>query len=106
MQNAPAPPWWPCFSTDFANFANNFLKGSHMEQSCEIIPNSDQWFRRRRFCRTYSSPHSAKSPPPPQSGSVFRWIRISRTIFEEGDPRNNSVKLFQNWIDGFRGEDF
>ena len=31
------------------NFAIIFLKGSPKEQSCEIIPNSDQRFRRRRF---------------------------------------------------------
>ena len=46
------PPLRQCFSTD-ENFANNFLKGSHKEQSFEIILNSDQRFRRRRFCKNF-----------------------------------------------------
>ena len=33
-------------------------------------------------------------------------IKISRTIFEKGHPRNIPVKLFQNLIRGFREEDF
>ena len=33
-------------------------------------------------------------------------ITISRTIFEKGQPRNISVKLFQNLTSGFREEDF
>ena len=37
---------------------------------------------------------------------VFGRIKISRTIFEKGYPRNIPVKLFQNWTSGFRGEEF
>ena len=44
--------------------------------------------------------------PTPYSGHVFRQIKISRPIFEKGHPRNIPVKLFQNWIRGFRQEDF
>ena len=29
-------------------------------------------------------------------GHVFQRIKISRTVFEKGHPRNNPVKLFQN----------
>ena len=36
---------------------------------------------------------------------VYGWIKISRTIFEKGQPRNIPVKLFQNLTSGF-GEDF
>ena len=36
----------PCLWT-YQNFVNNFWKGSHKEQSCEIISKSDQRFRRR-----------------------------------------------------------
>ena len=36
----------PCFRAD-QNFANNFLKKSPKEHSCEIISKSDQWFKRR-----------------------------------------------------------
>ena len=45
-------------------------------------------------------------PPPPHGGHVFRWIKISRTSFEEGHQMNNPVKLFQNLTSGFRGEEF
>ena len=38
------------FSTD-QNFANNFWKGSHKKQACEIIAKSDQRFQRRRFLK-------------------------------------------------------
>ena len=38
----------PCLWTD-QNFANNFLKGSPKEHSCEIILKSDQPFLRRFF---------------------------------------------------------
>ena len=34
---------------DGSKFREQFLKRSHKEQSCEIIPNSDQVFQRRRF---------------------------------------------------------
>ena len=90
-----SPPTAAMFSTD-QNFANNLLKGSHKEQSCEFIPNSGQRFQRRRFL-------NYKKPPP--GGHVFRRIGMSRTIFEMGYPRNNPVKLFQNRTSGFR-EDF
>ena len=52
------PPRWPCFSTDH-NFANSFWKGSHKEQSCEIIPNSDLRFRGRRFLAPLAVGHRA-----------------------------------------------
>ena len=31
---------------------------------------------------------------------------ISRTLFDNGHPRNISMKLFQSLTSGFRGEDF
>ena len=40
----------PCFLVDH-NFANNFLRGSPKEHSCEIISKSDQQFQRRRFLK-------------------------------------------------------
>ena len=36
---------------------------------------------------------------------VYGWIKIWRTIFEKGHPRNIPVKLFQNRTSGSRGED-
>ena len=37
---------------------------------------------------------------------VYGRIKISRTIFEKGHPRNIPVKLFQNLTHGFGEEDF
>ena len=58
------------------------------------------------FFRISSCPYSAKSLPPPHGGHVFRRIKISRTIFEKGHPKNNPVEFFRNRKSGFRGEDF
>ena len=103
----PPPQWRPYFSTDQI-FAYTFRKGSHKEQSCEIIPNSDQRFRRRRI---FSCPYSARSlhpppPPPPPVVMFFDGSKILRTIFEKGCPKNIHVKLFQNRTRGFRGGEF
>ena len=38
--------WWPLSSVDW-NHLCNFGRRHHEEQSCEIILNCDQWFRRR-----------------------------------------------------------
>ena len=83
------PP--PCFSTD-QNSVNNFWKRSNKEQSCEIIPNSDKLFQKRRFLKNFFKSTRSKEPPP-HGGHVFRRIRISRTIFEKGHPRNYPVTL-------------
>ena len=42
---------------------------------------------------------------PIHQSHVYGWIKISRTIFEEGHQRNISLKLFQNLTSSF-GEDF
>ena len=36
---------------DGSKFQEQFSKGSHKEQSCEIISKSDQQFQRRRFLK-------------------------------------------------------
>ena len=46
---------------------------------------------------------NVSSPP---TAYVFPRIKISRTVFEKGHPRNIPVKLFQNRTRGFREEDF
>ena len=47
-RNAPSPE--PCLWMD-QNFANNFLKGSPKEHSCEITSKSDKRFHGRRFLK-------------------------------------------------------
>ena len=90
------PPWRLCFSTD-QNFANNFWKGSHKEQSCEIIPNSDQRFWTKKFLHVGIVQKVPPPPPPPPYGShVFRRIKISRTVFE---------KFASNWPSELGGVD-
>ena len=96
-------PWRPCFST-YQNFAINFWKGSHKEQSCETISNSEQRFQRRRILKNFFEVHTVKKASP-HGGHVFRRTKISQTIFEKGHTRNNPVKLFRILSSGF-GEDF
>ena len=40
--------WWPSCSAEL-NHLGNFGRGHYEKPSCEIILNSDQWFRRCRF---------------------------------------------------------
>ena len=55
----------PCLRTD-QNFANNFIKGSPKEHSCEIILKSDQRFQRKRiFKNFFMSIWCKKSPASP-----------------------------------------
>ena len=42
---------------------------------------------------------------PIHQSHVYGWIKISRTLFEKGHPRNIPVKLFQNLTNSFE-EDF
>ena len=65
--------WWPfCYAE--GNYLCNFGRGYQEEQFCEIILNSDQWFRRRYHLKIFLS------------GAIF-------AILVEG-IMNNSVKLF------------
>ena len=83
----------PCLWTD-QNFANNFWKGLPKEHSCEIISKLDQRFQRKDFLSVSSCLYSARSSHSPEP--CFGWIKISRTVFEKGHPRNIPVKLFEN----------
>ena len=60
----------------------------------------------RGILNNFSEVHIVQkaSPPPPHGGHVFRRIKIWRTFFEKGHPKNNPVKLFQNLTSGFREE--
>ena len=89
----------PCLLTD-QNFCEQFLKGSPKEHFCEIISKSDKWFQ-RRILKNFSEVHTVQKASP-HGGYVFRRIKISRTLFEKGHPRNNPVKLFQNLTKRFQ----
>ena len=93
----------PCLWTD-QNFANNFEKGHPRNIPVKLFQNLTSGFGDEDFLRISSSPYSARSPHSPQH--VYGRIKISRTIFEKGHPRNISVKLFQNLTSGFGEEDF
>ena len=43
---------------------------------------------------------------PIHQSHVYGRIKISRTVFEKGHPRNIPVKLFQNLTSSFREGDF
>ena len=62
--------------------------------SCEIISKSDQWFLRTRFFLHYTDMNFFTAPV--HQSHIYRQIKILRTIFEKGHPRNISAKLFQN----------
>ena len=76
--------------------------------SCEIISKSDQWFLRTWFFALYRHEFlhvSIVQKALIHQSHIYRQIKILRTIFEKGHPRNIPVKLFQNLISSF-GEDF
>ena len=63
-----------------------FGRRYHQEQSCEIILNLDQWFRRKCHLKVFLF-WSSGSPFVQQSITIC-------AILVEGIKRNNSVKLF------------
>ena len=83
VQKKP-PPWRPCFSTN-QNFANNFWKRSHKEQSWT---NSDQ---EQDFLRISSCPYSAKFPYSPEPCSFTDQTFTNN--FSKGSPKENSCEI-------------
>ena len=92
----------PCLWTD-QDLANNFEKGHPRNIPLKLFQNLTNGFGEEDFLRISSCPYSARSPI--HQSHVYGWIKISRTLFEKGHPRNIPVKLFQNLTSGF-GEDF
>ena len=78
------------------NHLCNFGRKHHEEQSCEIILNLDQWFRRKCSLKVILI-WSSGSPFVQQSVTIC-------AIFVVGIMRNNTVKLFWIWVSG-SGED-
>ena len=64
----------------------NFGRRHHEEQSCEIISNLDQWFRRECHLKVFLI-WSSDSP-------FVQWSITICAILVKGIMRNNSVKLF------------
>ena len=75
----------PLCSVDW-NHLCNIGRRHHEEQSCEIILNFDQWFRRKCRLRVFLI-WSFGSP-------FVQWSVIICAILVEGNQRNNSVILF------------
>ena len=71
----------------------------------KLFQNLTSSFREENFLRIYSCPYIVQEAPIHQS-HVFWLIKISKTIFEKGHPRNIPVKLFQNLTSGFGEKDF
>ena len=71
----------------------------------KLFQNLTSSFGEKDFLRISSCPYIVQEAPIHQS-HVFGRIKISRTNFEKGHPRNIPAKLFQNLTSGFRGEDF
>ena len=72
----------------------------------KLIQNRTTGFRVEEFLHGRIVQKVPPPPPPPHDDHVFWWIKISRTIFEKGHPRNNPVKLFQNLTNSFIREEF
>ena len=77
--------WQPLCSVEW-NHLCNIGRRHHEVQSCEIILNLDQWFRRKCRLKVFLIW---------SSGSPFVQGSITIcAILAEGIQRNNSVKLF------------
>ena len=79
-------------------YSRNFWKGSNKEQSCEIIPNSDQRFQRRFFKNFFMSIKCKKSPP--HGSHAFPLTKISWT-FWKGSPKEHSCEIISKSDQGF-----
>ena len=79
-------------------------KGHPRNIPVKLFQNLTSSFGEIDFLRISSCPYSARSPN--HQSLVYGWIKISRTIFENGHPRNIPVKLFQNLNSSFREKDF
>ena len=95
-------PQQPCFSMD-QNFANNFWKGSHKEQNCEIIPNSDLRFQ-RFFFRISSCPYSAKCSHSPEP--CLYMDRTFTNNFWKGSHKENSCEIISKFDKRFQRRKF
>ena len=76
--------WQPLCSVDWNHLCN--FRRRHEEQSCEIILNLDQWFRKKCRLKVFLIWSSSRL-------SIQPSITIS-AILVEGIMVNNSVKLF------------
>ena len=74
--------WQPLCSVDWKHLCN-FGRRHQEEQSCEIILNLDQWFRRKCHLEVFLI-WSSGSPFVQQSITIC-------AIFVKGNMRNNSV---------------
>ena len=82
----------------------NFEKGHQRNIPVKLFQNLTSSFG-KDFLRISSCPYIVQVAPIHQS-HIFGRIKISRTIFEKGHPRNIPAKLFQNLTSGFEEEDF
>ena len=82
-----------------------FEKGHQRNIPVKLFQNLTSGFGEGDFLRISSCPYIVQEAPIHQS-HVFGQIKISRSIFEKGHPRNIPAKLFQNLTSGFGEEDF
>ena len=82
-----------------------FEKGHQRHIPGKLFQNLTSNFGEENFLRISSCPYRVQEAPIHQS-HVYGWIKISRTLFEKGHPRNIPVNLFQNLTSGFGEENF
>ena len=82
-----------------------FEKGHPRNIPVKLFQNLTSGFREEDFLRISSCPYIVQEAQIHQS-HVFGRIKISRTSFEKGHPRNIPAKLFQSLTSNFGEEDF
>ena len=87
------------------NLRTIFEKGQEKNIPVKLFQNLTSSFGEEHFLRISSHPYILQEAPIHQS-HVFGRIKISRTVFEKGHPRNIPAKLFKNLTSGFGEEDF
>ena len=81
-----------------------FEKGHPRDIPVKLFQNLTSSFGEENFLRISSYPIVQEAPI--HQSHVYGRIKILRTIFEKGHPRNIPVKLFQNLTCSFGEEDF
>ena len=86
---------WQQFYSAELNHLCNFGRAYFKVQSCEIILNLGQWFRRR--CSLKDFLFRSSGPPVLWNGTI-------NAILKEGIMGNIHVKLYEIWISGSGGD--
>ena len=77
--------------------SHHFEKGHPRNIPVKLFQNLISSFGEEDFLRISSCPYIVQEAPIHQS-HVFKGIKISKTIFEKGHPRNIPANFFKNFF--------